>query len=65
MHDVARRRFLTGGAGLAAALVGAGRPARRAGAPVSAGPADPKLIEDLVAANRSSSSRASSTAMAT
>jgi HCOMODA/2-hydroxy-3-carboxy-muconic semialdehyde decarboxylase len=53
MCDVARRRFLTAGAGLAAALVWApaGRLAAQ-GAPVSAGPADPKLIEDLVAANR-------------
>ena len=53
MLDVARRRFLTAGAGLAAALVWA--PAGRLtaqGAPVSAGPADPKLIEDLVAAYR-------------
>ena len=53
MLDMARRRFLTAGAGLAAALVWApaGRLAAQ-GAPVSAGPADPKLIEDLVAANR-------------
>ena len=50
---IARRRFLTAGAGLAAALrrAPAGRLAAQ-GAPVSAGPADPKLIEDLVAANR-------------
>jgi hypothetical protein len=45
MHDVARRRFLAAGAGLGAAMVlaRAGRPAAQ-GAPVSAGPADPKLV---------------------
>src|SRR5262245_23418973 len=53
MLDISRRRFLTSGAGLAAIL--AGMPTRRLAAqapPVSAGPADPKLVEDLVAANR-------------
>ena len=47
-----RRGFLIGGtAGIVGAL---GWPARLAAqtAPTSAGPADPKLIEDLVAANR-------------
>jgi len=38
---------------LAAAVIASGHPARQsASAPTSAGPADPKLIEDLVAANR-------------
>src|SRR5262245_34810709 len=53
MSAIARRDLLTGGAALAAA-VAFGGPARAAAqaAPASAGPADPKLIEDLVAANR-------------
>lgn len=45
-----RRRFL-GGAATLAAVLAAGRAAAQA-APASAGPADPRLIEDLVAANR-------------
>ncbi len=50
---IARRHLLTGGTALAAAAM-LGRPARVAAQspPASAGPADPKLIEDLVAANR-------------
>jgi HCOMODA/2-hydroxy-3-carboxy-muconic semialdehyde decarboxylase len=49
MGEMTRLRFLAGGAAaLAAALIGArGAAAQR----TSAGPADPKLIEDLVAAN--------------
>jgi ribulose-5-phosphate 4-epimerase/fuculose-1-phosphate aldolase len=53
MPAAARRHFLVGTAVLAAAGV-LGRPARvnaQAG-PASAGPPDPKLVEDLVAANR-------------
>src|ERR1700675_3710291 len=53
MRDVARRRFLTAGAGLAAAIVLA--PASRLaaqGGPVSAGPAHQKGAGDLAAANR-------------
>ena len=55
MHDVARRRFLVAGAGLAASLLLAPPTDDRSfaqGGPASVGPADPKLIEDLVAANR-------------
>jgi ribulose-5-phosphate 4-epimerase/fuculose-1-phosphate aldolase len=52
MASVTRRRFLSGGAGvLAAAAVDLGR-ARAQTPPPSAGPPDPKLVEDLVAANR-------------
>src|SRR6266849_2948902 len=53
MHDLGRRRSLAGGVSLAgvALLAGPRRPVAQTG-PTSAGPADPKLIEDLVAANR-------------
>jgi HCOMODA/2-hydroxy-3-carboxy-muconic semialdehyde decarboxylase len=44
VHDLGRRGFL--GALMAAAVTA------QAPAPPSAGPADPALIEDLVAANR-------------
>jgi HCOMODA/2-hydroxy-3-carboxy-muconic semialdehyde decarboxylase len=53
MHDIARRRFLVAGAGVGASLLLV--PLDRSfaqGSPTSVGPADPKLIEDLVAANR-------------
>jgi HCOMODA/2-hydroxy-3-carboxy-muconic semialdehyde decarboxylase len=51
MPHIARRLFLSGTLGLAASSL---LPIRLAAqtAPPSAGPADPKLIEDLVAANR-------------
>ncbi|HUM17852.1 MAG TPA: class II aldolase/adducin family protein [Candidatus Nitrosotalea sp.] len=51
MIEVTRRGFVTGGgaAALAAAL---GRPRRAGAQPASAGPPDPHLLEDLVAANR-------------
>lgn len=51
MVHLTRRRALIGGATALAILAGAG-PARAQTAPATAGPADPKLIEDLVAANR-------------
>jgi len=53
MADHGRRAFLTGGLGFAgvAVLVAPRRLVAQA-APASAGPADPKLVEDLVAANR-------------
>jgi len=52
MRTMQRRQFLAAGAGLAfAALARPARLAAQAGPP-SAGPADPKLVEDLVAANR-------------
>jgi HCOMODA/2-hydroxy-3-carboxy-muconic semialdehyde decarboxylase len=49
-----RRSFLWGGAVTAGmmALMGARARATAQAAPASAGPADPKLVEDLVAANR-------------
>ncbi|PYO27191.1 MAG: aldolase [Candidatus Rokuibacteriota bacterium] len=53
MRDLGRRRFLARGVSLAGVTLLAGR--RRLAAqtgPASAGPADPGLIEDLVAANR-------------
>src|SRR5512132_1708306 len=51
MEQVTRRALLIGGAsGLA--VVAAARGARAQAAPPTAGPPDPKLIEDLVAANR-------------
>ena len=50
---VTRRGFVTGCAvALTAASLGAARGGRAQPAPASAGPADPKVIEDLVAANR-------------
>jgi ribulose-5-phosphate 4-epimerase/fuculose-1-phosphate aldolase len=49
MIDLTRRRFLGGAVALAWALRG---PRRASAQPVSAGPADAQLIEDLVAANR-------------
>ena len=50
MIVVTRRRFVAG----AVAALGAGLAAPRRGAPqaASAGPPDPQLLEDLVAANR-------------
>ncbi len=51
--DARRRRLMIGGAfALAGVVLGAHRRAPAQGAPASAGPADPKLVEDLVAANR-------------
>jgi HCOMODA/2-hydroxy-3-carboxy-muconic semialdehyde decarboxylase len=53
MTDRSRRRFLAAGWGaLAAAVLAAPARPRAQTAPTSAGPADPTLIEDLVAANR-------------
>ena len=53
MADRKRRRIMTGGSiALAGVVLGAHRRARAQAAPASAGPADPKLVEDLVAANR-------------
>jgi len=53
MGAIARRRFLAaGGAFAAMAAIGRPRPAAAQAAPASAGPPDPKLVEDLVAANR-------------
>ena len=53
MRDPTRRRLMTGGSiALAGIVLGAHRRARAQAAPASAGPADPKLVEDLVAANR-------------
>ncbi len=53
MRDLGRRRFLARGVSLAGVtlLAGPRRLAAQTG-PASAGPADPRLIEDLVAANR-------------
>ena len=52
MSPVTRRHVLLGAAAAAAGLA-AGRPAgAQAPPPASAGPADPTLVEDLVAANR-------------
>jgi ribulose-5-phosphate 4-epimerase/fuculose-1-phosphate aldolase len=50
MKPVTRRRVLFGGAAALAALAGAGSATAQA-PPATAGPGDPKLIEDLVAAN--------------
>jgi len=51
MEHVTRRALLIGGAsGLA--VMAAARGARAQAAPATAGPPDPKLIEDLVVANR-------------
>src|SRR5262245_56961603 len=54
MHNVTRRQFLGAGSGLLTTALMLGSPAIAAaqGAPASAGPPDPKLVEDLVAANR-------------
>ncbi len=53
MTDLTRRRLTARGAlALAGVLLGAPRPAAAQAAPASAGPPDPKLVEDLVAANR-------------
>ena len=51
MKPVSRRRVLIGGAAVIATLAGAGSATAQA-PPATAGPVDPKLIEDLVAANR-------------
>jgi len=51
MKPVTRRRVLIGGAAALATLAGA-RSATAQASPSTAGPGDPKLIEDLVAANR-------------
>jgi ribulose-5-phosphate 4-epimerase/fuculose-1-phosphate aldolase len=51
MEHVTRRALLIGGASGLAAMAGV-RGARAQAAPATAGPPDPKLIEDLVAANR-------------
>src|SRR5256886_13839125 len=52
MANVTRRWFVTCGALLVAAAAADLEAPRAQPAPASAGPADPKLIEDLVAANR-------------
>jgi HCOMODA/2-hydroxy-3-carboxy-muconic semialdehyde decarboxylase len=53
MNDaLSRRRFVTRCSLLLATLLGSARPVAAQTAPASAGPADPRLIEDLVAANR-------------
>jgi HCOMODA/2-hydroxy-3-carboxy-muconic semialdehyde decarboxylase len=53
MPELTRRRLMTGGAfALASLVLGGPRRAPAQAAPTSAGPADPKLVEDLVAANR-------------
>ena len=53
MRESGRRAFLTGGMSLVAcAVLAAPRPLAAQTAPSSAGPADPRLVEDLVAANR-------------
>jgi HCOMODA/2-hydroxy-3-carboxy-muconic semialdehyde decarboxylase len=51
MKDVSRREMLAGSALALVSLAGV-RAVRAQTAPATAGPADPKLIEDLVAANR-------------
>src|SRR5499433_387208 len=51
MEHPSRRDVLAGGAAVLSSF-GWLRGARAQAAPTSAGPADPKLIEDLVAANR-------------
>jgi ribulose-5-phosphate 4-epimerase/fuculose-1-phosphate aldolase len=51
MEQVSRRQLLMGGAGALSVMAGV-RGARAQAAPATAGPPDPKLIEDLVAANR-------------
>lgn len=53
MTDITRRRLVTGGSiVLAGAILATPRRAAAQAAPASAGPPDPKLVEDLVAANR-------------
>ena len=52
MEDHRRRTFLAGGLAVAAALLAGPRVLSAQTPPASAGPADPKLVEDLVAANR-------------
>ncbi len=53
MNRMSRRLFLTGNfTVVTATMLGAARAAAAQPAPVSAGPADPALMEDLVAANR-------------
>jgi ribulose-5-phosphate 4-epimerase/fuculose-1-phosphate aldolase len=53
MVELTRRRLMaTGACALAGVVLGAPRRAPAQGAPLSAGPADPTLVEDLVAANR-------------
>jgi ribulose-5-phosphate 4-epimerase/fuculose-1-phosphate aldolase len=54
MDSISRRRFLGGSAAVvvATAISGVRRAQAQAQAPSSAGPADPALVEDLVAANR-------------
>ena len=52
MHLAGRRRFLVGSLAIGSMLVGRAGPLVAQTAPASAGPVDPTLIEDLVAANR-------------
>ena len=52
MHLAGRRRFLVGSLAIGSILVGRAGPLVAQTAPASAGPVDPTLIEDLVAANR-------------
>ncbi len=52
MESITRRCFMTGSATFVTATLLAGRRVAAQGAPASAGPADPALVEDLVAANR-------------
>ncbi len=53
MADLTRRHLMAGGASaLAGVVLGAPRRATAQAAPASAGPPDPALVEDLVAANR-------------
>ena len=52
MHVVGRRRFLVGGFAIGSVLLGGRGRLIAQTTPVSVGPADPALIEDLVAANR-------------
>jgi HCOMODA/2-hydroxy-3-carboxy-muconic semialdehyde decarboxylase len=52
MHQIGRRLFLSGASLAASALLGVPRRLLAQTPPPSAGSADPKLIEDLVAANR-------------
>src|SRR2546422_3257049 len=52
MVSLTRRWFVTGGALVLAAAAADLEPAPAQTAPPSVGPADPRLVEDLVAANR-------------
>ena len=52
MIEITRRQWLIGASTLAAAAVADVRRGSAQSAPISAGPPDPKLVEDLVAANR-------------